>query len=350
MPADDLYWSPIDFESEESNNFYRSYIDPWDLENYAYIRQHLDSLELSSGSSGPEEQLESTSTFTYLPGEARYGSVMNSDRTAASNYAAIDEIDIRDPRDYILNHRTSHHELPYRNRGTNDDIGEYDNDRKRDSSLMYVYETRGRFRKIALPTERSRRTRSYSYSDGYEPINPPQQIYSKLEDVRNSKETKSPIYDDIKAYPTSTTKFGLKDLAEHYYDQWDAKIESINDDDIELWKITKILKTKKEKIPPILGTHDIINNNSDRTEEFANCFEGTFGPNPPVDRDHEKFTDIINKQVHTEYRDAIDVQESTTKKLRNIIKTLADRKAPGYDGITNTAIKWHAEGNYKRYN
>ncbi|GJQ81743.1 hypothetical protein Trydic_g9182 [Trypoxylus dichotomus] len=43
-----------------------------------------------------------------------------------------------------------------------------------------------------------------------------------------------------------------KDLAEHYNDQWDAKIESINDDDTELWKITKIFKTKK-------GTTDIQN-------------------------------------------------------------------------------------------
>ncbi|KAK9722523.1 hypothetical protein QE152_g19617 [Popillia japonica] len=120
MPADDLYWSPIDFDSEESHNFYKSYIDPWDLENYAYIRQHLDSLELSSGSSSPGEQLESTSTFTYLPGDARYGSVIQSDRTAASNYAAIDEIDVVDSRDYMTKHRVSHHELPYKSKKSND--------------------------------------------------------------------------------------------------------------------------------------------------------------------------------------------------------------------------------------
>ncbi|GJQ79246.1 hypothetical protein Trydic_g5490 [Trypoxylus dichotomus] len=94
-----------------------------------------------------------------------------------------------------------------------------------------------------------------------------------------------------------------------------------------------------EKIPPILGTRGIISNNSDKTEEFANYFEWTFRPNPPVDTDHEKFTDVINKQVHTAYRDTINVQETTTKELWYIIKTIADRKAPGHDGITNTAIK-----------
>ncbi|GJQ72596.1 hypothetical protein Trydic_g1261 [Trypoxylus dichotomus] len=63
-----------------------------------------------------------------------------------------------------------------------------------------------------------------------------------------------------------------------------------------------MLKTKKEKIPPILGTRGIINNNFDKTEEFANHFEGIFRPNPPMGRDHEKSTDVINKQMHTEYR------------------------------------------------
>ncbi|GJQ76215.1 hypothetical protein Trydic_g1956 [Trypoxylus dichotomus] len=58
-----------------------------------------------------------------------------------------------------------------------------------------------------------------------------------------------------------------------------------------------------------------------------------------MDMDHEKFTDVINKQVHMEYRDTINVQETTTEELRNIIKSLAARKAPGHDGITNNAIK-----------
>ncbi|GJQ80544.1 hypothetical protein Trydic_g19949 [Trypoxylus dichotomus] len=74
-----------------------------------------------------------------------------------------------------------------------------------------------------------------------------------------------------------------------------------------------MLKTKKEKIPPILGTRGIINNNFDKTQEFVNYFEGTFRSNPPMDRDREKFTGVVNKQVHTEYRDTINVQETTTE-------------------------------------
>ncbi|GJQ65130.1 hypothetical protein Trydic_g7274 [Trypoxylus dichotomus] len=102
---------------------------------------------------------------------------------------------------------------------------------------------------------------------------------------------------------------------------------------------------------------EIINNNSDKTEEFANYFEKTFRLNPPVDRNREKNTDVINKEVHTEYRDTINIQETTTEELRNIIKTPGDRKAPRHDGITNTAIETsdlrsrrYAERNYKHYN
>ncbi|GJQ66195.1 hypothetical protein Trydic_g4254 [Trypoxylus dichotomus] len=58
-----------------------------------------------------------------------------------------------------------------------------------------------------------------------------------------------------------------------------------------------------------------------------------------MDRDYERCTDVINKQVHTEYRNTTNVQETTTEELRNIIESLTDRKEPGHDGITKTAIK-----------
>ncbi|KAJ8933360.1 hypothetical protein NQ314_014075 [Rhamnusium bicolor] len=76
MPGDDLYWNPVDFDSEESLEFQprEPYVDPWDLENYAYIREHLESMELSSnpsapsGSSGEFAEANSNS-FYYVPGK-----------------------------------------------------------------------------------------------------------------------------------------------------------------------------------------------------------------------------------------------------------------------------------------
>lgn len=47
MPQDNLYWSPLELETDESLQVSKPHIDPWDLENYVYIRDHLDYLELN---------------------------------------------------------------------------------------------------------------------------------------------------------------------------------------------------------------------------------------------------------------------------------------------------------------
>ncbi|KAJ8950409.1 hypothetical protein NQ318_003685 [Aromia moschata] len=73
MPGDALYWNPTEFDSEESLEYpsKEPYVDPWDLENYAYIREHLDSMELSSapsGSSGEFAAEANSNSFYYVPG------------------------------------------------------------------------------------------------------------------------------------------------------------------------------------------------------------------------------------------------------------------------------------------
>lgn len=76
MPADVLYWNSVDFDSDESiqNTIPRHYVDPWDLENYAYIREHLDSLDVSSEQSSYGEAIEANSSFYYTPGKPKRSS------------------------------------------------------------------------------------------------------------------------------------------------------------------------------------------------------------------------------------------------------------------------------------
>lgn len=96
MAVEDLYWNSIDFSSEESiPQLQKDYIDPWDLENYAYIRQHLDSLDLSSDPSSVEEPTtdSNSSSFYYLPKpyapipHQKYDSLISD-----QGYAAIEEV------------------------------------------------------------------------------------------------------------------------------------------------------------------------------------------------------------------------------------------------------------------
>lgn len=139
MPVDDLYWNAIDFGSDNESIHdpnSKHYVDPWDLENYAYIREHLDSIDLSSnpsgsssgdgefvgGSSSNGEFVEANSTsFYYVPAQNRKPSYNNRGKTTnntqlippsipemriddgikydslmtdQSNYVAIDELKI----------------------------------------------------------------------------------------------------------------------------------------------------------------------------------------------------------------------------------------------------------------
>lgn len=74
MPSDTAYWDFMDFESDESasNTFPRNYVDPWDLENYAYIRQHIESLDVSSEQSSFGEPVDANSSFYFtVPNKAR---------------------------------------------------------------------------------------------------------------------------------------------------------------------------------------------------------------------------------------------------------------------------------------
>lgn len=116
MPGDALYWNPVDVDSEGSTDYpsREPYVDPWDLENYAYIREHLDSMELSSNPSAPSrssgEFAEANShSFYYVPGggsqagspyvpnmqEKRHYDSLVSEQ---ENYAAIDEVKMYDRR------------------------------------------------------------------------------------------------------------------------------------------------------------------------------------------------------------------------------------------------------------
>lgn len=101
MAVDDLYWNSIDFGSEESiPQTQKHYVDPWDLENYAYIRQHLDSLDLSSDPSSLEEPTDSnSSSFYYAPQTGRHFPSLSGHRYDSlasdqvnSNYEAIEEV------------------------------------------------------------------------------------------------------------------------------------------------------------------------------------------------------------------------------------------------------------------
>ncbi|KAF5298061.1 hypothetical protein FQA39_LY11829 [Lamprigera yunnana] len=112
MPTSAYYWNSPDFDCDESvsDTLPRSsYIDPWDLENYAYIKNHLDSLEMNSDTSSFGEPIEA-SLFYHNPLKQeptlkdKMDSFVDSEYT---KYAEIEEIYVEDADQKLENTFTS---------------------------------------------------------------------------------------------------------------------------------------------------------------------------------------------------------------------------------------------------
>ncbi|RZC39880.1 uncharacterized protein BDFB_004140 [Asbolus verrucosus] len=199
MPMDDLYWNSIDFGSEESLHepSLKHYVDPWDLENYAYIREHLDSIDLDSDpSSSNDFATEATSSsFRYAPVE--------------QNYAAIEEVrGYEKPSSRSRNRHVSVDAGLYRD-GFDSEFDEnpYEVNMKDVSLLPYEHKDRWRKVPMASPGRQSSRDRSFSFS--YGDYGTGQEIYSRLDEVYPRRDSTLPIYDDVRSSRRKPRNFGL---------------------------------------------------------------------------------------------------------------------------------------------
>lgn len=227
MPADELYWNPMELESDESVPYPKQYIDPWDLENYAYIRQHLDSVDLNSSDPSSLGEQESSGLY-HVPGKyegrprgrdhqyytPQYDSLMRSEH-GTSNYAAIDELTVQN--DAMRNRRSSRPSAN-QNRIYSRHPDDYDFEHPYEIGLkeeipMQIYESHRPKRSKSVSKniieDKQTRNRSRSFSNvdyEYDPYAVHQQpIYHGMEDIYvkpdyyDSTGT-SPIYDDIRTH------------------------------------------------------------------------------------------------------------------------------------------------------
>lgn len=221
MPGDSYYWSPTEHETDDSLVEKEPYIDPWDLENYAYIREHLDSMELSSSHSGPSgssgDFTEPTNSFDYVPGkrskpapapvmtnirEERFDSILSDQE----NYA-----DIEDIQQYEKKNRRARSEMycPTKRRIAYDyetegeEVSPYAEGIVQENSVFGIYDKKGIFRRVALPLAYKTRDRSLSYSYGDSCVDYTQYTsrvdpQSSTEELpRERRDMMYPIYDDV---------------------------------------------------------------------------------------------------------------------------------------------------------
>ncbi|XP_074031482.1 uncharacterized protein [Leptinotarsa decemlineata] len=222
MPGDSFYWSPVENDTDDSFQEKEGYIDPWDLENYAYIREHLDSMELSSSPSGPSgssgEFAEATNSFDFIPGKKKPGPPYISKQapylTEDSNFESIlseqeNYADIEEIQNYERKNRraTSEMQWPIRKRLMEEyepEVSPYAEGIVQDNPVFGIYDRNGVFRRVALPISypKPKKDRSLSFSygdfgnDQYGSSSKPD-LYSKLEDNQSGEDSSLPIYDDV---------------------------------------------------------------------------------------------------------------------------------------------------------
>lgn len=127
-------------------------------------------------------------------------------------------------------------------------------------------------------------------------------------------------------------------LDEHRNENWNKKLETIQTEDNSLWKITKALTRRNERrIPPIQGANTIHTTDKDKAEAFANTLTEQYQPNNMINERIE--TEVKNSLNMLNYEDNNNTEVVTTNEIKKILKSLNTRKAPGWDGVTNAALK-----------
>ncbi|XP_044754163.1 uncharacterized protein LOC123313369 [Coccinella septempunctata] len=217
MPMSHIYGTSTDVDSDESlphlDPSNSHYVDPWDLENYAYLKEHLDS-DIPSDPTSLGDFVEAQSSFDYVPvltskaypdtlTTMKYDSMLADQGT----YACIDELIYERTRPQsetvydAPSRRNFHHgrhseiRVPAYNQ-VNSSINHRNRNKSKKNPPVTRYGSRDR-------------SSSFAYGDGYDTYGYHKQgIYSKVEEKLQSEDIYYPIYDDPKSI-RKPENFGL---------------------------------------------------------------------------------------------------------------------------------------------
>lgn len=124
-------------------------------------------------------------------------------------------------------------------------------------------------------------------------------------------------------------------LKDYRNEQWHKKLTNLNAQDNTLWKVSKILRTDKRKIPPLSTPKTICYSEEDKAEAFADSMEEQFTNNyQNMDID---LAEHVDRTVHKYLKRNDDMTPTITHfdptEIRNTIRDMPTNKAPGHDKI-----------------
>lgn len=130
-------------------------------------------------------------------------------------------------------------------------------------------------------------------------------------------------------------------LTKLHNDRWEKLLDSLNPEDNSLWRISKSLKNKKQKIPPIHGQNGLAYRDSEKAEAFAQSLEDQFSPNyDHLDEDHVTMVSrTVRQYINTQQPDDNLVEFATPAEIADILQHAKVKKASGPDRIPNMALR-----------
>lgn len=128
-------------------------------------------------------------------------------------------------------------------------------------------------------------------------------------------------------------------LDQHRYEGYQEYLENLHPEDCSLYKETKRILKQHETIPSLkMDSNIYLTATEDKCNAFANHLEETFKCN--LDDIPSEHIDQVNEFVESEFSSVqLPIEYCTPQEIDDIIRHLKNKKAPGFDLITNSILK-----------
>ncbi|GJQ65865.1 hypothetical protein Trydic_g3967 [Trypoxylus dichotomus] len=122
--------------------------------------------------------------------------------------------------------------------------------------------------------------------------------------------------------------------------RWDDFMNQASESTSAFWRAAKIMKCRRTPMPPIHGERGIAYSNEDKAEAFAEALEKQCSPNyEDADVDHIGRVHRRVRRILAEEDEEEPLPPASPEEIRAIIRAFRTNKAPGSEGITNSALK-----------
>lgn len=136
-------------------------------------------------------------------------------------------------------------------------------------------------------------------------------------------------------------KASLKEFRQNVWDKRLAELQTTNQ---TAWQMQKALRREKTTIPPIHGLNGIAHEDVEKAEAFADTMENECRINEALDdsdEDEEHTAEAERTYIQLRNTEPVPggLRPASLQEIKNIVKKLKVKKSPGYENITNQAIK-----------